>query len=467
MKLRARLALTLSLATVSLLVLLGWAQSRWHSQLRGEALAEAAVHLMESGERERCESEPALWPGPMSARRSERRPGPPQHRFPPYRIFAYGADFQSSNRESPPFPPELASRLEAGDDMAASRSPDRRRTEVAVRMPWVEGPCSVVLMRAKGPPKWFSGAVLMPALLVAVVMILVALFAAGPIVGRVRDLTESVRTLGSNSNEPIHVRGNDEIAELGAAFEQSRLTIRAQLESLRHREVALRNYIANTTHDVMLPLSVLQGHLVSLQQRIEAGETLGVSAVLPSIEEAQYLGSLLHNLNAMARLESIEGLAHRDSVDLNRLVERVVERHRPIAKRRQIALDSAVPETSISFRGDLTLLEQALGNIIQNAIRYNESNGHVAVVLRGSAEEWSLTVVDDGPGIAKEERERVLQPAFRGNQARTRHPHGMGLGLHIASDVARRHGLNLILRDTDGGGLTVELRHTGQEARRP
>jgi signal transduction histidine kinase len=169
----------------------------------------------------------------------------------------------------------------------------------------------------------------------------------------------------------------------------------------------------------------------------------------------------------MARLESIEGLAHRDSVDLSRLVERVVERHRPIAKRKQIALDCAVPETPIEFRGDLTLLEQALGNIIQNAIRYNDSNGHVAVVLRGSEEAWTLTVVDDGPGIPEAERKRVLEPAFRGNQSRTRHPHGMGLGLHIASDVARRHGLGLTLRDTDGGGLTVELKHTGQDARRP
>ena len=110
MKLRARLALTLSLATASLLVLLGWAQSRWHSQLRGEALGEAAVHRMESGERERCEADPAGWPGPQSVRRSERRPGPAQRRLPPYRIFAYGADFQSLNPENPPFPPELASR---------------------------------------------------------------------------------------------------------------------------------------------------------------------------------------------------------------------------------------------------------------------------------------------------------------------------------------------------------------------
>jgi two-component system sensor histidine kinase BaeS len=324
-------------------------------------------------------------------------------------------------------------------------------------MPWEGGPCAVVLMRAKGPPPWFSGAVLMPAFLVALVMILVALLSAGPLVRRVRQLTESVRKLGSGSEEPIHVDGNDEIAELGAAFEQSRQTIHAQLESLRERETALRNYIANTSHDVMLPLSVLQGHLVSLQQRIEAGEALDAKAIVPSIEESQYLGSLLHNLNVAARLEANEGLPHRDPVDLNRLVERVVDRHRPIATRKQIGLEMAVPETTIEFAGDLTLLEQALGNVVQNAVRYNRADGHVAVVLDGDQGAWTLRVIDDGPGIAETDRSRVVEPSFRGSEARTRHPHGMGLGLHIASDVAKRHGLRLALSDTEGGGLTVEL----------
>ena len=65
--------------------------------------------------------------------------------------------------------------------------------------------------------------------------------------------------------------------------------------------------------------------------------------------------------------------------------------------------------------------------------------------------------MDDGPGISEADRSRVLETQFRGSDARTRHPHGMGLGLHIASDVAARHGLRLTLSDTTGGGLTVEL----------
>lgn len=466
MKLRTRLALTLGLATIVLLVILGWAQARWQSRLRIDALAEAAVHRMESGGRERCEADPSHWPGRERESRHRLRPSR-RHPFQGPRFFAYDAQLGSRNPDAPPFPSALARELDAGSDVASHRTTDGRRAEIAVRMPWTEGPCAVLLVRAKGPPRWFSGAVMMPAFLVASVVILVALFAAGPIVGRVRRLTESVRKVGMGSEEPIEVEGDDEIAELGEAFEQSRKTIQGQLASLRDREAALRNYIAHTTHDVMLPLSVLQGHLVSLQQRIEAGDALDAKSVLPSLEEAQYLGSLLHNLNAAARLEAREGLAHRDAIALNRLVERVVDRNRPIAQRKQIALEYAVPEHTIELRGDLTLLEQALGNIVQNAVRYNEAGGHVAVVLDGSEDAWSLRVIDDGPGIPKADRARVLEPSFRGSDARTRHPHGMGLGLHIANDVAKRHSLSLELEETEGGGLTVILRHAGRRTARP
>ena len=122
-----------------------------------------------------------------------------------------------------------------------------------------------------------------------------------------------------------------------------------------------------------------------------------------------------------------------------------------------------MPEHRIEFPGDLTLLEQALGNVVQNAVRYNRAGGHVAVILDGDDDAWVLQIVDDGPGIAEGDRARVVEPSFRGSEARTRHPHGMGLGLHIASDVAKRHGLRLAFSDTKDGGLTAELRFAGRD----
>lgn len=462
MKLRARLALTLGVAAALLLVLIGWSQARFQSRIRIDALAEAAVHRMQSGGRARCEANPETWPAPHRRREARRDTRPGRPRFRPHRFFAYDTQFRSRNPASPQFPAEIERALRAGNDVASTRPAYGRPVEMAVRMPWNAGPCAIVLLRTSAPPPWFSAAVLLPAFLVALIVTVVALLAAGPLVRRVRLLTESVRRFGNHSEEPIEIDGSDEIAELGRAFEQSRQTIQTQLQSLRDREEALREYIAHTTHDVMLPLSVLQGHLVALQRRIEAGETLDAQAIVPSIEESQYLGSLLHNLNAAARLDATHGLAHEVRLVLNDLLERVVDRHRPISSRKEISLELAVPDDKVELQGDLTLLEQALNNLVQNAIRYNRAGGHVAVVLRGRTASWTLEVIDDGPGIPIEDRKRAVEPSFRGSEARTRHPHGMGLGLHIVSDVARRHGLELELHDTEGGGLTALLRPAGQ-----
>jgi signal transduction histidine kinase len=67
-------------------------------------------------------------------------------------------------------------------------------------------------------------------------------------------------------------------------------------------------------------------------------------------------------------------------------------------------------------------------------------------------------VLDDGPGIAAELRQKVFERAYRSDAARSRHPGGLGLGLSIALDVAQRHGFELELRDTDAGGTEFELR---------
>jgi len=138
--------------------------------------------------------------------------------------------------------------------------------------------------------------------------------------------------------------------------------------------------------------------------------------------------------------------------------ERVVARHAPIAKAREISLEHAVPPEPLAASGDVTLLEQAVSNLIHNAVRYIEPGGHVAVVLARVGARFSLRVLDDGPGIPPELRARVFERAFRADSARTRHPGGLGLGLSIALDVASRHGFELDLRTAEAGGAEFELR---------
>jgi signal transduction histidine kinase len=214
----------------------------------------------------------------------------------------------------------------------------------------------------------------------------------------------------------------------------------------------------------MIPLTVLQGHLAALERDAAATGRADRAALLAAMGEAHHIGSLLHNLGAVAKLESPEDLVQRHPVDLAALVERVVERHRPLARPAGIDIEFAVPEEPVTVSGDVTLLEQAVGNVVHNAVRYNRQGGHVAVVLEAGRppDLWRLRVVDDGPGVAAEAIGRLSERRYRDDDARRREPNGTGLGLAIAREVADRHGLALRVRRVEPTGLEVEFAWPGE-----
>lgn len=117
-----------------------------------------------------------------------------------------------------------------------------------------------------------------------------------------------------------------------------------------------------------------------------------------------------------------------------------------------------MPPSPVWIDGDVTLLEQAVSNLIHNAVRYVQPGGRVAVVLEERGPQFVLRVLDDGPGIPPELEARVFERSIRSDAARSRHPSGMGLGLSIARFVAEQHGLELGLRRSEAGGAEVEVR---------
>jgi len=201
----------------------------------------------------------------------------------------------------------------------------------------------------------------------------------------------------------------------------------------------------------MTPLTVLQGHLAALRKQPDPEKLKG------ALEEAHYMGALMHNLSAAAKLEGGEDAWERHSVDLNALVERVVARHTPIAQVKGIALDHAVPEEVVTVMGDVTLLEQAVSNLVHNAIRHNGHDGHASVVLSTRGEMFQLRVTDDGPGVTDEQMTHLAERNYRSDEARTRAPSGSGIGLHIVADVATRHEFTLRFDHAEGGGLEATL----------
>ncbi len=452
MKLRARLLATLVVLAIPIVT--GFTLYTTWSQRTAlvQASYEATVERMELAGRERCEERPRRF-ARMAARARIARPGAlgPGRRF--GRVEAvYDDAFAPRMPEYPALDAALRAELASGETTAAQFEGDRVR--IAMRMPW-DGPCSVVVVERPLSPEATRGSALRTAgLAVSVVSVtaLGAFFALAPVVRRIRRLEAAVRGQASGGYEAdVAIEGNDEVADLARAFNEASKQIRLRLDELSARDRALTEFLQSTTHDVMVPLTVLQGHLSELRARYGDDEP----KVRAAMEEAHYLASLVKNLSAAARLDAGEPMIKRHALDLVELVERVVARHAPIAKARGVTLNHAVPERAVHVTADSTLLEQMVGNLVHNAIRYNDAGGHVAVILEPG---FTIVVKDDGPGMPEEELARVGERQFRGGEARQRRPTGLGLGLHIVRDVAERHGYELTFESPEEGGLEVTIR---------
>jgi two-component system, OmpR family, sensor histidine kinase BaeS len=318
------------------------------------------------------------------------------------------------------------------------------------------GPCAFLLARI--PPRPAEIRDQAQALLLVLVSVLAAAWiAAGPLVGRLRRLAGAVRqSAASHYETPVPAEGGDEVAALASAFNEAGREVRAHLVEVQAREESLRSFVANTTHDVAIPLSVLLGHLSDLDRALT--DPAQRDAVRGAVKEAHYMASLLRNLGAATRLDEGGGPLVLSPVDLSSLVEQVVARHRPMARASGVDLNAAVPDSPITLMSDHTLLEQALGNLVDNAIRYNRAGGHVAVLADRRGDDFVLSVEDDGPGVGGEDLARLTTRWFRGSDARTRQPGGKGLGLAIAHESLSRLGLALEFQQRAGGGLRAEVR---------
>lgn len=451
MKIQARMAALAALVTLPQIVgLVAWDTLSRH-EAAGSALAQMLEQAQRSpGARPACLADPEGWASSLDPPGAPPGPHGPGGRGPaPPTLHAWDAA-GASPTGGPALPLDAARLSDATVRVSSWYSAD---IFVVARTGWGGG-CEIIGVhgstvpgflgsRIPASPLWFA-----PIVLVATVM----WFAVWPVVRRLKALERAV----SAGAARVEVDGDDEIAVLSRAFDRATAALRAEVAARTQRERTLTEFVANTAHDVRTPLTVLRGHLSQL-------ESAPSPAVLTqAIGEAHYIGAILDNLAAHARMQ-VPPSAH--PFDLCDIVERATARHQPIARRQGVSLRCGTPSAPLWALGDLTLAEQALSNLIENAVRYNHPGGHVGVTLDQDGDRFLLEVLDDGAGVSDAELTRLTQRGYRGDGARSRDRAGQGLGLDIVRLVAERHGWSFTLHHNEPAGLCATLSGACHEQR--
>ncbi|MGH8227834.1 MAG: sensor histidine kinase [Steroidobacteraceae bacterium] len=230
-------------------------------------------------------------------------------------------------------------------------------------------------------------------------------------------------------------------------------TLNLLFDMLREAARSQRQFVADTAHQLRTPIAGLMGHLELLMREPAAAPVRDRLALLQ--EGMSRFAHSTNQLLALARADPAVSVVERfESVRLEGLVARVVELNVNRAAASGHDLGADVQPVGVS--GNPRLLEDLLGNLVDNALAHTAAGGHVTARcgVAGEGEEPFLEVEDDGPGIPESERARVRQRFYRipGTAGR-----GCGLGLAIVEEIARLHDAQVIL-DAGAGGVGTRVR---------
>jgi len=199
-----------------------------------------------------------------------------------------------------------------------------------------------------------------------------------------------------------------------------------------------RDFIANASHELRTPLTSIQGFAETLgASSLDAEQTDACLAAI--LRNARRMGSLIDDLMDLSRIESGEVAIDRERVDVCQMVRTLLEDLRPRLSRARLVATLETPEAPDAW-ADRRALEQILGNLVSNAIRYNDEGGSIAVHVDAKTDLLEITVADTGIGIPEEARERIFERFYRVDAARSRAVGSTGLGLSITKHLVQAMG---------------------------
>ena len=225
---------------------------------------------------------------------------------------------------------------------------------------------------------------------------------------------------------------------------------------LERSEQQRRNLTADVAHELRTPLHIIQGNLEGLLDGVYEATPEHISGILEEIEQ---LKRLVEDLQTLSQAESGQLPIHPEEIDLQAVLNGLAARFTPQANASEIHI--FVESSPLLCQVDPLRLEQALGNLVGNALRHTPPGGQVTLQSRLEGEEIYISVSDTGGGISPEDLPFIFDRFWRGDRARSRTGGGSGLGLAITRQLVRAQGGAIQVESTPGAGtrFTITLRN--------
>jgi two-component system phosphate regulon sensor histidine kinase PhoR len=253
---------------------------------------------------------------------------------------------------------------------------------------------------------------------------------------------------GANTYQVLASQVTDSHTQAGTVILILDISDRVAAEQMR------REFSANVSHELKTPLTSILGYAEIMRDGVaKVEDTRRFAGKIYS--EASQLMSLIDDIIRLSQLDEKTSLPEMTTVNLKEICEDVCQRLQPQAEKAGVSLN--VNCAAASVRGIPKILEEIVQNLIDNAIKYNTSNGSIGLSLRNTGTRVELTVSDTGIGISDEHVSRVFERFYRVDRSRNKQISGTGLGLSIVKHSAETLGATVQLQSKLGIGTTVTI----------
>lgn len=229
--------------------------------------------------------------------------------------------------------------------------------------------------------------------------------------------------------------------------------------ALRSAERMRTDFVANASHELRTPLATVIGYAETLAEEGPVADELRARFGGTIEAEARRMLRIVEDLMSLSRIEADRYRAPDEQVDLGEIARIAVEQASALAERRGCRIECDISEKLPPIAGDFGQLLQLADNLVGNAIRYgcSEKAPLVSISVQPSGSRVTLTVSDQGEGIAPQHLPRLTERFYRIDPARSRESGGTGLGLAIVKHIAERHRGTLDIRSKPGSGTVVSV----------
>lgn len=253
----------------------------------------------------------------------------------------------------------------------------------------------------------------------------------------------------------VPVTSTDEFGQLARGFN-------SLAQTLEKNEQARRQWVADISHELRTPLSILRGEVEAIQDGIRAANPAAIDSLHGEVLRLERLVNDLYQLS----LSDLGALTYRkEELELAPLLSSVLASYRPQFVSRKIAMETSIPRDGNALLfGDPERMRQLFANLLDNALKYTDPGGAIAVRMACDSERIIIDIEDSAPGVPDSAIGRLFERLYRVEASRNRAAGGAGLGLAICRNIVEAHSGVIQARHSSLGGLwiRIELPPTGR-----